>query len=475
MFQTSVSPRRSLFILLLCAGLALLVFAVYAFTSISIGGGQPIMPLDDAYIHFQYAHQIAVGQPYIYNPGLPATSGATSFLYPYLLAIGDFIGFRGLNLGLWAMGIGAVSLALSAYLICRMLLLVAPYGLALIFAAAFLLDGWIDWHFMSGMETGVAILFALLTVYAVLARRYRLSIFAMTLFALIRPEGGLLAVIAALVVLLQAMQTIPVRGRFGLPRFWLWRREWLLLFVPVLAVGVQPLINLLLTGSPVASGNAAKSLFGIIPSDMGVIAGRIFSNFVRMWREFLTGYLYVFAMALIGLAAMLRDKRFRLPAVMLGLWLLAGTAAISTLDTAFWHFKRYQMPLIALFFPLAGWGWTFVYTRLRRRMRRIEPSRLAPVLAVFGVLIAVSISSLLYNTLDLLSDYALNVGYVVAQPLQMARWLAANTPEDARIAVHDVGMMRYIAGRTTIDIVGLTTPMRRFTGAMAPVQSESLL
>ena len=74
------------------------------------------------------------------------------------------------------------------------------------------------------------------------------------------------------------------------------------------------------------------------------------------------------------------------------------------------------------------------------------------------MLIAVSISSLLYNTLDFVSNYALNVGYVVAQPLQMARWLAANTPEDARIAVHDVGMMRYIGGRTTIDIVGLTTP-----------------
>ena len=254
------------------------------------------------------------------------------------------------------------------------------------------------------------------------------------------------------------MQTIPVKGHFGLPRFWLWRRAWLLLLIPVLAVGVQPLVNMLMTGSLVASGNAAKSLFGIIPSDLGVIAGRILSNFMRMWREFLTGYLYVFAMALIGLAVMLRDKRFRLPALMILFWLLAGTAAISTLDTAFWHFKRYQMPLIALFFPLAGWGWAFVYTRLRRRMRRIEPSRLAFVLAVFGVLIAISISSLLYNTLDFLSDYALNVGYVVAQPLQMARWLAANTPEDAHIAVHDVGMMRYIGGRTTIDIVGLTTP-----------------
>ncbi len=49
------------------------------------------MPLDDAYIHFQYARSIATGQPYAYNPGLPPTSGATSFLYPYLLALGYLI------------------------------------------------------------------------------------------------------------------------------------------------------------------------------------------------------------------------------------------------------------------------------------------------------------------------------------------------------------------------------------------------
>ena len=54
---------------------------------------------------------------------------------------------------------------------------------------------------MSGMETGLAILFALLTFYAVLARRFRLSVLGMTLLALIRPEGGLLALIAALIVL----------------------------------------------------------------------------------------------------------------------------------------------------------------------------------------------------------------------------------------------------------------------------------
>ncbi len=54
--------------------------------------------------------------------------------------------------------------------------------------------------------------------------------------------------------------------------------------------------------------------------------------------------------------------------------------------------------------------------------------------------------------------YAVNVESINAQPLPMARWLAANTPDAAVIAVHDVGMMRFLGGRTTLDMVGLTTP-----------------
>ncbi len=462
--QSSVSRRRSLFILLLCALLALLVFVVYASVSAKVGGGQVVMPLDDAYIHFQYAHQIAAGQPYVYNPGLPPTSGATSFLYPYILALGDLIGFHGLSLGLWAMGIGALALAISAWLVYRIVRLTAPDWLAVIFAAAFALDGWIEWHFMSGMETGVAILFVLLTLYAVLDRRFRLSVVAMTLLALIRPEGGLLAVSAAGIVLLQNLRDAPIKGqggifrRLGIPRLWLWRREWLLLLIPVLAVGVQPLVNLLMTGSAVASGNAAKSLLGIVGEDFGAIAGRILANFEQMWREFLSGYGYVFAPALIGWGAMLAHKRFRLTGVMIALWLLVGTVAISTLDTAFWHFKRYQMPLIALFFPLAGWGWAFVYRLVARWRRWLTLRYTAPVFAVLAVFAGLSLAALGADTARFLWAEVVNVSTVVAQPLQMARWLAANTPANARVAVHDVGMMRYMGGRTTIDIVGLTTP-----------------
>ena len=436
----------------LCGLLALIVLLAYVLAGAV--DGQSIMPLDDAYIHFQYAKSIATLDPYQYNPGLPPTSGATSFLYPYLLAVGYVLGLQGLNLGYWAMLLGASALAASGWLIYRLTRTLASEFVAVIVACVFILSGEFAWHAMSGMETSIAVMLTLLTLYAVTRRDVRLTGIAGALLALIRPEGGALALIAAAVALYLAFETIPVRNRMGIPHPWLWRREWLILLLPVLALGVQPLVNLALTGSAVASGNAAKSLFGMIPFDIGVIVGRIWDNFTRTFLELAglraarePGYYapILFLPAAVGLWAIFRQRHA--VAILLALWLIVGFGAIATLDTAFWHFKRYQMPLIALLYPLAGWGIAEVMLRLPRWSRLIRD--LALVLLVLFIPL---------SALQFWGHYRLNTGYVAAQPLQMARWLRANTSLDTIIAVHDVGMMRYIGERTTVDVVGLTTP-----------------
>jgi hypothetical protein len=39
-----------------------------------------------------------------------------------------------------------------------------------------------------------------------------------------------------------------------------------------------------------------------------------------------------------------------------------------------------------------------------------------------------------------------------------AYWLAANTPEDALIAAHDIGAIGYFTERPLLDLAGLVTP-----------------
>jgi hypothetical protein len=81
-------------------------------------GGAPLVPpLDDSLIHFQYATAIAEGHPFEYWPGDGWSSGATSLLWPFLLAPAAILGLRGLGLYLWALVLGALGLAGTATLL----------------------------------------------------------------------------------------------------------------------------------------------------------------------------------------------------------------------------------------------------------------------------------------------------------------------------------------------------------------------
>lgn len=49
------------------------------------------------------------------------------------------------------------------------------------------------------------------------------------------------------------------------------------------------------------------------------------------------------------------------------------------------------------------------------------------------------------------------VGTVAAQQRVVADWLRQNLPADARVGVHDAGILRYVSDRPTYDLIGLTT------------------
>jgi hypothetical protein len=413
----------------LSLSIAIAVLLLYILTSRSIGNGEPVMPVDDAYIHFQYARQIASLQPYVYNPGLAPTSGATSFLYPYLLAVGYALGFQGLSLGYWAMGIGGLALFGAMWAVYEIGMIFSKSALlSLAVMTAFALNGAVAWHFMSGMETGFMMSFALLTLYGFVSRRLRLFTIFATFLALTRPEGSIMAFIAVILFAVEKRRFVPI-------------------VTVTIASLVQPLVNFALTRSFSASGNQAKSLFGMIPAYPDEIANRIVTNFVRIWRELLLGvgehgvlYLMPLLVIVTFVGVVLyskQQKRWTLLVLLIG-WFFAVIVAVSTLDTAFWHFKRYQMPLIALLFPLSV---------LALQNKRLQWAFCVPLVLVS-----------LLTLVQFHTYYQDNVQNVVQQPLAMAHWLRENTSQDSVVAVHDVGMMRYLGERTTLDMVGLTTP-----------------
>jgi hypothetical protein len=54
--------------------------------------------------------------------------------------------------------------------------------------------------------------------------------------------------------------------------------------------------------------------------------------------------------------------------------------------------------------------------------------------------------------------YANNIKHIDEAYIQMGKWIEQNTPPSARVAAFDIGVLRYVGNRYTIDLGGLTDP-----------------
>lgn len=428
------------------------VVTVYVGLGLAASDDTLIMPLDDTYIHFQYARQMAEGSPYRYHDDDPPTSGATSFLYSPLLAVGYLIGFRGLSLAYWAIALGVLSFLGSAWLIYRLILIYSPINtqqnkrLALIVALGFAGNGAFIWGALSGMETMPFVLSVLLTFYAYQKKDYPLTIGGAVLATLMRPEGGIVALVTSRALFVTAYREKAYR-----------RLGWCLL--PIVAIGVQPLVNYGVTGDFSATGSQAKSHLYNTTIPMEARLAQVWEFWMRLWEELLRGEnavdgayvpagIVVIALGMIGVEMVRSIKARQIRSgLVVGAWLLGLSVAISTLDTAFWHFKRYQLPMMAVMFPLAGWGLV-----IAQNWKPLYWARMIIPFVGLGMTV-ISIGT----TIDYARRYRDNVSVVQNQQVRMAMWVNENTPDNARIGVHDVGVMGYVGERATYDLVGLTT------------------
>jgi len=119
--------------------------------------GEWSAPLDDVFIHFDYARSIARGHPFEWTVGNGYSSGNTSILYPFVLALGYLAGFQGQTLMLWA-GIVAATCVFGILLACRSVFFLGVIGGdwgrlgAYLLPPLFLGLGALNWSLWSGME-----------------------------------------------------------------------------------------------------------------------------------------------------------------------------------------------------------------------------------------------------------------------------------------------------------------------------------
>jgi hypothetical protein len=420
-------------------------------------GGEMIPPLDDTYIYLQYARGAAQGEPFSYQPGAERTRGATSLLYPFLLApAARVLDPEHLPWAAWGLGIALLAMAaLAADRWATRRVSPAAGWAAGLFT---LLSGHYLWGAASGMDIALYG-FALTGAVAAVpwyqdasnarsgARRLGgLGAWLMFL-ALARPEGGAPALVIALAVLLAHRAPNRRRDRAAL------------LAAPLAALALTAAITFLAIGTLTPNTLAAKAVWNEprpdihadelrkLPRVFAQVSRVLFSDFRSRAFGFGSGTVLealLWLGAAWGAVTSLIGRRRDLAGFTLIAVVFTGlvTGLIpADFDT---HHHRYQIPYVPLASVLVVAGWWRVFpSRVSWRVRVLP-------LAMIGLL-------LLPGTVRYARMVARNAANIHDQQVAMGRWIDANLPSDAVVGVNDAGAIAYCGNRRIVDLVGLVT------------------
>jgi len=141
------SPRRSWSPLGIAAG----VVALYLGCELYLFSGELGFPLDDGWIHLQFARQLAAGEGLAFNPGR-WVAGSTAPLWTALLSLG--FAFPGGLAVVWSKLLGVAFFLLT---VATSTALAAGLGLSSgrcrLAATLVAVTPWLAWAALSGMET----------------------------------------------------------------------------------------------------------------------------------------------------------------------------------------------------------------------------------------------------------------------------------------------------------------------------------
>ena len=428
-----------------------LLAAISTWAILARTGGVAAVPLDDTFIHFQYARSFAQLKPLVFSPGAEPVPGATSLLWPLLLAPFWAVGLRGTALIWVAWMLSWVSLGLLAHETRRCADRLVPREMGWAAAAMVLAFGGYTWFAGSGMEV---VPFAWLLMRS--ARRVaewteagpqaaptRAELGALAALAIaMRPEGVIAVLLVALV------WAVHPRGR---------SRAWGL--VPLPAAALPALVNWMASGQAASTTAVVKwlpaspyqsdgRLVDSVLSNLKVLFGtlldgRIWSSvFLPSGAAFLT-WLALPALAWVGFRT---GKRWRAAALLaVGLGMLIPT----TYDSFLWNRLRYLWPFAAAWFV----GMTCLADVIGSALARLRPEFGTARLLVAGGFVGALAGHLSYS----IDDLAVSADAIHRQQADLGHWARDRLPANAIVGVNDTGAIGYFSERRVFDVVGLTT------------------
>lgn len=433
---------------------ALLVCLGYLAIEAWLLSGDLGFPLDDSWIHLQFARNLVEGRGLAYNPGELVT-GSTAPLWTALLALlfylpGSVVVWTKL-LGL-AFHLAAVA---ATWRLARELGL--GRGLASLATVLTLATSWLVWSALSGMEIPLFIFLSLSGMTLHLReradpKRPPLSAGVFAVAALARPEG-LLLLVAALV---DRCLIFDREGPEG-DNLLVWRRP------PLRTVLLGAVLAACALAGPVLFYRWAGGSF--LPTTFAAKGGEL--------RRFLPDLQYIYTILgilfrpqpymvlLSGAGVLALVERLGTPrdrGLLPALWLLGLPLAYSIVSPGggsqlVGNFGRYYFPFFPVLAILGVLGLERAAEALGLRLRAGR-LRLPAGALLIALILWPTVSSLIQGA----GRYVQNVANVQDSDVAVARWLAPRLHPDAVLAVNDIGAIKFLLPNRVIDLAGIANP-----------------
>jgi tetratricopeptide (TPR) repeat protein len=420
-------------------------------------------PLDDPWIHLQFARNLHDYGSFSYYKDEMTTSGSTSPLYTFMLALGFFVTSNEMML---SYVLGVVFLLGAAVYLYRIVVVqtdsrsnfpVLAFGAAVLF----LVEMRMQWAALSGMETTLFILLLLAVLYYYKARKALALGIASGLLLWTRPEAVIMVAALALDALYHRLWVRRAREKSShkqkraerqlvqspaFPLDWLGRPA--VVFGLIAAAYVA--FNLSLSGSIFPNTFAAKLKY---------YGGGVKTGFPQQVFHFLTdGHMLPVALcaALAVVGILVGAVRRKAQSLLVPFLFCVGMVIAYWMKLPYLYQEgRYMMPILPFVMLLAVEGVRMGAERVARMFSSRE-KRVVLMVQVSTLVILIVPAAL--ATWDKRREYAEMCRYISERQVRTAHWLREHTPPEAVIATHDIGAIAFYSGRRIADMVGLVSP-----------------
>lgn len=408
--------------------------------------------LDDSFISYRYARNIAQGLGFVYNAGQPILS-ITNPLYTLLLAGGYFITRNLPALGNW---LGTAAIGIGGWLMARLARTdpIEDHRGAGLASALLYICFPLVWLAL-GLETPLQLMLGLLAVWLYLRRQMAWAGLAIGLATLTRPDMVILAGVLALDYLLSGLfRPSPTEGQHSIPPL-----------RPLLTAGGVFVASLLpwgiwatLTfGSPIPATLTAKSAQAAL-GITGISVGTSFlGGLATLGRDLAAQSPLWMVAGLIGLGGLIPLPRQRWTFPLVG-WAIGHLVGYIVLGVA--PYRWYYAPLVPALAALFGLGLEWLTGHLAGRWQQAGLAAGLLIAALAAGRSFYLIAQTPRHDTAFLEGHGPSMLPTVDWDIYRSTglWLREHTPPSAQVGVAEIGQLGYWAERPMVDYLGLLQP-----------------